>query len=390
MTMNSGLKINFIKKITFFVLLILFSTNLFSQKNQYLDGYIITQNLDTIYGQILYQNNQITPKIIQLKNGSKKTYNSNEIQYVEIFGKVKYFSKKVKYSINPHNIQDITADKEIIWKESREFLKAIILGKINLYKFVEKNGKTHFFINKDNEELKDLIVLKYKVDGKTSVKNKYKNDLKKVLEDCSELFKLIDKSKLNQKSLQSIVKQYNDCNNLESTYIAKQPKLGLEIYLKGGLNSSKRYSRHNRTNNLGGEVNFDIVLPINNKVWGITNGIGYRTIKGPIGLSVNSRIVNFNYIRYNLGIKRIIWNKKLRLGLNSGMINSLIIKKPYQGLLTYSKGIFVGLETLYKNIGIEVRLETKNFLARDENTSRKENTILIWLNYMLFKNQYSR
>ncbi len=385
MTTKQNMK--FVKYIFLFATIFI-CRNAIAQKNIYLEGYVVNLKSDTIHGQVRFSNKNVYPKIIQIKSGGQEiNYSSSEILYAEIIGRSKYFSKKVKYSVNPHQIGNITSNKEIIWKESQELLEAINLGQVNLYKFVDENSKTHFFINNNNEELENLFLLKYKKGRNTAVISKYKNVLKKVLNDCQDIYEKIDNSNFTQKSLQSIIQFYNDCKNIRSFYISEAHKMGLEIYLKGGISFSKRFFRQkNHSINPSGEISFEIIIPKN---LGLINAIGYRSYNAPITTASNSNIVNFKFIRYNLGLKKIILNNKIMSSLNGGIMNSISINNPYDGFNTYSQGFFFGFESFYKNWGIELRFEGKNFWLSDT-SFRKEYSYMMLLNHRIFKSKYGR
>jgi hypothetical protein len=381
-----------IKRLILLILLYFIYNSVNAQKNEFLDGYIVLVNSDTLKGELYFSNKKITSKIVYFKSKELNLkYTPSEIHFFEIYGKSKYLSSMVKYSINSNKIENKKFDKKIIWKEDTEFLEVIVSGKIKLFKFVDKNNKTHFFIQNQNKEIIDLLTLKYEEDGEINTIHKYKNQLKRVLSDCTEIFSLIDDSKLNQKSLLSLIDSYNKCRNITSSYVAEQHTSVLEIYLRGGLTSSKRFLERNKSTNFGGEIGFDIVFPKNDYKWALTNSIGYRIYKAPISLNFNSETVKFQFVRLNLGLKRTLLNRgDIKSNLNGGIINSISIKKPYEGYGIYSQGFFLGFNTFYKNLGLELRFEGKNFWQKNITSFRSEYTYLIFLNYKLFDNSKSR
>ena len=102
-------------------------------------GYIITNLNDTLYGDIDYRGDILMGKLCKFKtNGNIVDYFPSEIAAYRFTDDGKYF-----------------VSKEL--NGSKIFLQFLMKGQINLYSFRGDDGNTHFFLEKEDMPLSELI-----------------------------------------------------------------------------------------------------------------------------------------------------------------------------------------------------------------------------------------
>ena len=125
------------KIIAFIVLLCL--SNTLSAQTDFRAGYIITNANDTIFGEIDYRGDILMGKLCKFKtNGNIVDYFPSEIAAYRFTDDGKYF-----------------VSKEL--NGSKIFLQFLMKGQINLYSFRGDDGNTHFFLEKEDMPLSELI-----------------------------------------------------------------------------------------------------------------------------------------------------------------------------------------------------------------------------------------
>jgi hypothetical protein len=212
-------------RLIFFIIALGFTTSSFSQSD-FRKGFIITSSKDTVFGLIDYREGSKPYKSCAFKKTegeSTTTYDPNEIRgYGFIEGK--YFeSREIK---EENQIQKVI------------FIEVKIKGVVSLYKFdnsflVEKTGDTLTRLyNKIEERLIDTKIVQWNT-------NEHVVKLNWLLFDCVDLRERIQKIRLIERELISLIEDYNQCTGKPAiTYNASKPWMKLEMGMVGGLNIS--------------------------------------------------------------------------------------------------------------------------------------------------------
>ena len=388
------------QKIHFLVFLIfifsfIFYNNSYAQTTEMHKGYIITLEQDTLNGIIFFQDRKINPEqVIFLKNGKETIYTSKDIMGFGIPKLLAFKSAKIKYSTNPDEINKLLESKEIIWAEETVFLRTLILGKINLFEYIDSNKKLHFITQKENV-YNELLNIKYKKGGKMATISKYKNQLKILMRECLDIFESVNKTKFRKESIKSIIKDFHKCQNQEITFNSKKEKIGLDISLYGGLSiTSYTLVSHpvisDGTTNSGPHftagMDFEFVLPRNNKTWSIVSGLGYRSYQVEPNKSLFNLDRPLEYLRVNAFLKKIIFNKTFNLGLYVGLNNSFTLNKEHPDMKN-EQGFMFGINSQIKNLKFDVRFENGNGYSPFTTINTKVNTLFFQLGYSIFKSK---
>ena len=186
------------------------------------NGYIITKNLDTIYGLINNQGEIAN----SLKCILKSSDNSKTVEYFpqDIYG---YRFIDGKYYIS----KSVKIDS----KEEKRFFEFLLHGVVDLYSFKDK-GETRYFIQKPGEnmiELKQTEIYFYVRDTKYQETRKdYIDSLKSLFDDAPDIKNKIESVYLDRKSLINAVCYDQKCIRYEK----KLPKFQIKFGLLGGIN----------------------------------------------------------------------------------------------------------------------------------------------------------
>ena len=223
----------------------------FSQKN-FINGYVIDLQKDTIFGQINYQDKLITPQFIEFKKGEQTTkYYPNEILGFgfDIIPKEFFTSEIVKIDKSPYElfalqVPDPVENRESFIKTDTIFLKVLVKGNLDLYYHKDEDNKPHFFIKRDQQDFTELIQEKKlvrKEDGSgTFIKTKelYKGQLNFELNDCLKSYSIIEGLEFEIESILKAVVGYNQCSNqLDYEFGDDGIKAKSNFFIFGGINN---------------------------------------------------------------------------------------------------------------------------------------------------------
>jgi len=160
----------------------------------YLKGFIIKNNNDTVVGFIEHKNGYYSNVRYKVNENDRKKIKVDEAEV-----------KRIKVGIN-------SFDRIAVGNKSH-LMKRIVKGEVSLYRFTDlkasSNGPNGGFSTYEVERL-------YVVKGNTAIKlkrRKFKEDIKKLLVDDTELYADIDKLKFNDSlleyNLKNIISRYN-------------------------------------------------------------------------------------------------------------------------------------------------------------------------------------
>ena len=191
-------------KTAFVILFLCCLLNLQGQTN-FLPGFIITNENDTLHGLIDYRGDARNAKRCEFKeneNDPTRDFLPFSIKGYRFTGSKFYVSKNV-----------LTDGKEV-----PIFLEFLVNGISDLYSYSD-GKKSHYFIEKADGQMLELTnePRQFYRDGSDFSTNskKYVGLLKFAFADCQQIFPMIDRAKFDDKSLIAITKKYHDyvCDN---------------------------------------------------------------------------------------------------------------------------------------------------------------------------------
>ena len=397
--------------IAFFLSLVIHLS--YGQEN-YLPGYLLSPNGDTLAGFIDYRNWDKNPEKIFFKedlSDNKSDYSPNDVRGFKVLDEL-YESAAVQINIS------LSGDPgaELRFANDTVFLQAIMLGEKSLYFFRSKIGKDQYYIKKDT--IYEFLVYKRylkTIDGKTSYvkNNKFLGQLSDYLKDCPTIQSKIENLKYSQKSLENLFQYYYNCTSSEISFHRKVKKTTLEFGVLAGLSltslkfSSSGFSYLVNTNydnsaNFSAGLFLDVVLPRNQGKWSFYNELLYTSyeVNGSYNdfehenkYLISTTTIGYSYLKLNTMIRFKYPIGKMHIYLNAGISNGFAIsetnyllkEKKFWDIETteedkaisdtrkYEQGYIVGLGTKFKKYAFEIRFENGNGMSK--HSSLKSSTL---------------
>lgn len=395
---------NFIKRITITFFLFFLFQACFSQEN-YLSGYIISLNGDTLSGYIDYRNWENNPDNIFFKeklSDNKSNYGPIDIKGFNVLDEM-YKSAIIQTEVSS---SENKSDAELKLAIDTTFLQTIIEGEKCLYFYKNKSGKDQFYIKKDTS-YEFLVYKKFikRIEGKTGfVENKkFLGQLSFYFQDCPEIQSKLKNTEYRKKSLENLFLFYFNCTKSEIVFHKKTESISIELGVLTGLSltslnfNSDNFTylvnaNYNQSANLSAGLFFDVILPRNQGKWSLNNELIFTSYK------VNGRFDDYeNENKYTItytsfGYSYLKVNNMLRfkypvgslyIYLNAGISNGFAIsesnyrKKESKFYTTervvedkaldesrkYEQGYIIGLGTKFKKYSFEIRYENGNGMS---------------------------
>ena len=283
--------------IWFFCVLFLFGTSAFGQKN-YVPGYLILPQGDTLRGLVDDQNWERNPRVINFKNEINANSQKFTVEQIAGFGIINgdiYHKQIVKVDKTPTQLEELTRTVGPVIITDTVFLAEQIKGLVNLYYLHDENRKYHFFIQVKDGPVEELIQRNYLVNKSgqylLGTSNQYKDQLRySYLTSCPDIQPEINKTAYTKAALKSLIYKYNAC--LNPTVPGEQKPTAKEEYkfnLVAGPNAtSYRFkgdpyyykdlidAKFDLQSDIMVGLGFQILLPRNRQKWSIYSEVAYK------------------------------------------------------------------------------------------------------------------
>jgi hypothetical protein len=218
--------IHILRRMGVIILFIISFQKTFSQEN-YLPGYVIKQDADTLYGYLDYRNWEKNPNKINFVKeiGDKQsTFTPNDISEFKVSDEI-YLSAVVEIEISSNRTESLGNSPQMNFMNDTTFLQTLVRGEKSLYYYKHVNGKDYFYISNggDFDLLQYKRYLKYG-DGNPRVvdNNKYVGQLVLYLTGCESLKSKLDHVSYKKNSLTKIFQDYYECT--QSGFAFKKTK----------------------------------------------------------------------------------------------------------------------------------------------------------------------
>jgi len=203
---------NHVKSLGFSILGILLFQLSFSQQN-YLSGYVVKNNGDTLSGFIDYRNWDINPDKVDYKSKLEEKpiqFKPTEILEFGVKNEI-YVSGTVDIEISPIDIGMLEEDPQIHIQVNTVFLQTLVKGEKSLFYYKNQDRREYFYI-KYNATLELLIYKRYikQREGMRVIEenNKYLGQLALYLNDCSSIQAKFENTPYRQKNLINLFHYY--------------------------------------------------------------------------------------------------------------------------------------------------------------------------------------
>ena len=354
----------FLKSIPCFFLF-LFADELLAQTN-YVAGYVITHQDDTLKGFIDDRNWEKNPESIRFKQDLHSetfaTYTADKVagiyikpadeHYVSYIGKID--------KLPSINLSEFSSEDAFFAKDFHEtdtlFLNVLIRGSVSLFYYVDKYEKKHYFIQRNQGETVELINQKYIVansDGTKLIRSyeMYKSQIREYFSDCHTLAAEIKAIDCNRRSLSNLLLKYQNCVNSSIDYIKKKEPVKAELGVVAGVAfTSFRVLSQNLETNYGTSsspcagLSVNFVHPRNRQAWSIYSDILWKRMQYEKevtnGINTYMRDLDVDYLRLNIMLryKFPIPTQKFRPYIQLGISNSFAIRMDETIISTYGNG----------------------------------------------------
>jgi hypothetical protein len=208
-------------------------------------GFVIMNNNDTVHGKIISKGiNTLHAIIMKIGNNEPQTFFPSTISgYVDNNGNI-FAGAHLSYDVgpnltfrgqdpttmpygiyyNPDNVKQEAYKDTAIYITQYVFVKALVVGLVSLYYFQDSTGRDHYFIDKNNVNLAELVhrrtykrvflnardTMQFSVEQVEN--NGFRTQLLHNLGDCASI-QLNDFSKLSyaEEDLVGIIRKYDLC-----------------------------------------------------------------------------------------------------------------------------------------------------------------------------------
>jgi hypothetical protein len=344
-------------KMSFVAIMLLIAQLSVSQEN-FLPGFIIQKNGDTIHGLVDYRNWNNNPDKISFKGPDGiKEYTPFTIKGFGVQDEL-YTSATIKTEISPKNPNDLTLDPSLVLVTRTTFLQALIIGEKSLYFYRDINDKSQFYIPQDTS-FEFLVYKKYLVEREgTNViaENKmYAGQLAIYLQDCPSIRSKIYSCAYKKSNIEKLFLNYYNCTKLPVKFHKETEKLKFEFGAVAGISLTNliihsesydylMYADYPVSANFSGGLFMDLIIPRNQRRWSIDNELLFTTYQ-----------VEGTYTDYEHANKYTIYSTKLGFSYIK-LVNMVRYKQP------------VGKFFIYGNVGWSngIAIAYTDYLKSDE------------------------
>ena len=405
--------LNLVKRIAPVILVILFIQSSRGQEN-FIPGYLVRLNGDTLRGFVDYRNWSANPDKIffREKPGDvTSAYSPLVIRGFRVLDE-EYAGAIVETEISSANINNFSRDRELQIKTDTTFLQTMVKGVKSLYYYRNSSGKEQFYIRQESSW--ELLVHKKflkEENGQTVIgeNNKFIGQLTIYLHDCPELQQKINKAEYQKTKLENLFLAYYKCKGTPIGFRKKTEKTRVEIGLQAGLSVTSLSFTGSKNFTAG--VVFDIILPRNNGKWSICNEIAFSSFKTSGQYDEYSSADKYQTTYTTRGFSYLEMNNMLRfkyplgkvsLFVNTGVSNGYAVsvkndKKTVSTLFTQQRveeanaingprrwdlGFLAGVGAKFSRFSLEARYKLCNGLTDQISLKSSVNRFYFLLGFM--------
>src|SRR5687768_10970934 len=271
-------------------------------QSDFRSGYIVSLQGDTLKGQVNYKGdlkNALECNFRANESAEAKIYKPTELKGYGFAGGKFYESKKAKIVNRQLNLANKFDEVPVAGNDSVNFMQVLVKGTAVLFYIKDATSAPHYFLQKNNEPLTELIYLQATMENpKSGTRYPYKSKnyvgiLKNAFQDCPTLPPRIDKTEFRPTELQNLVHAYNLCVSPTQSIIANmKPKAKitwgalagfntskLQINVEGGFMSNTHYlhgSNYTASSPTAG-IFLDISIPHSNEKLSVNNALYYTS-----------------------------------------------------------------------------------------------------------------
>ncbi|MEM9981403.1 MAG: hypothetical protein AAF734_02830 [Bacteroidota bacterium] len=400
------------------------------QKN-FVGGYIISLEDDTLRGMIDFRNSEKNPSQVLFKQrGQIEKYSPQEIRQFGVKGEV-YVSASIEKEISPDYLSELNALPDVKLEKDTVFLQSIIEGDKSLYFFKSEKRKDNFYIEEDGTYTLLLHKRYFKeINGKKIISHNrsYISQLSAYLQDCTQLNQSLSKTEYSLKSLRKLFEAYYECkdekilfeNNIEKIppefgMVAGVSLTNVSFSGDGGAFTTVVNADYPTSLNFMGGIYFNLIRTKNAGKWSLYNElsvVSYNfegdytdfdfTTRDDIFTFTRTEI-NYTYLKLYTLLRFKYPINQFALYLNAGISNGYVIAsrnyaledrqfmtslvttegEGIEGARDYEQGLVVGLGGQFKKFTLEARYERSNGVSPSDGLNSPVDRFQFLLGYRL-------
>lgn len=231
------------------------------------------------------------------ENSPEKTAYLKDVKEFQFENSVKYIRETVKIDRSSNDLNQMNTDKKPDFKQETLFLKQLVSGPANLYKYKDGNLDRYFF-NKNQDSIKQLVYKTYLIDTEgldekptfKATNTEYKKQLADALVCAQMPTNFSEKADYTQSSLVRVFNDYNICVDPNYQAIENPTKKGqLHVAIRPRVN----FTNSKIKNESGGPdpiefgqktgfsagLELEYVFPFNKNKWSFTLEPSYVSYK---------------------------------------------------------------------------------------------------------------
>jgi hypothetical protein len=393
-----------------FLLILFFQVQfVFSQKN-YIEGYIVKKNSDTIKGLIDYRNWEKNPHQVsfkETKTSPPSIYKAQDLIEFSVAGE-NYKGGIFSVDKSSYKMDELDYSPNYIFTADTVFLRTLIAGEKSLYYYNDNTGKDHFFIrnNGSYELLLYKLYLKDIAGKPTLVTDKsFIRQLVLYLGECANMDVKVAAAEYKMNDLHDLFDGYYRCKGKLPAYRQGKEKAKTEFGILAGLTITHlkviksggsthlfdylTKAKFSTSAGFTGGIFFNVILARNLEKWAVNNEILYSSYKinGHYSSYVSqddysnvNTTLGFSYLKLNSILRYKITMATVNLFLKAGVSNGVVIHqdnykkevskfylpettkegKALDEIRKYEQGYLFGLEARLDRFSVEARYEKAN------------------------------
>ncbi|TKG93784.1 hypothetical protein EYV94_16195 [Puteibacter caeruleilacunae] len=417
-----------IKKLCLLFVGIILLQTAFSQEN-YVDGYIVKLNGDTIKGLIDFRDWENNPNKISFKSTISDTPQLLTPMNINEFGVEDqvYESAVIDAELNSLLTHNLEVDQTIEVRVDTTFLQVCIRGDKSLYRY-RLPSRENFYV-KIGDKYERLIyhrsLVDRKINGsyKTTVKEnkKFIGQLSVYLQDSPGIAQKLRNTQYKTNSLMKVFQAYYSNTDITTTFNKKKEKIITSFGLiAGAAKTTLDFTSDHYTYLSQGDIDspvgpiagisLDLILPKHMQKWWLHNELLYSTYKADgthRDLVHKDRYTDYDFtlessqIRLVNMVRYVFPKEKFKPFISAGISQLFTIDdstdlhevRTYYSSVTerdgeaipetrkYQQGLVFGAGVIHKDLSLEMRYESTNGMSDYTNLGSSTKHISLLLGY---------
>jgi len=304
-----------------------------------------------------------------------KTIKITDLKEFSIENSSKYKRFTVQIDRSTNDVNQLSFDRNPIFKEETLLLKVLAEGETNLYEYQDVN-LIRFFISKgDHETVEQLVYKEYKIDGENQIgeNNFYKQQLLNTLKSDKITLRTIENISYTKSDILQVIAKSNSEKEIKSTVLeTNQSPTRFNLKIISGINAvalnfennNNSLVEHSFSTKAVFTIGFEAesVFSFNKNKWSLFTNPNYQSYSISETKNENQSIkANYTFIELPLGVRHYLFlNKNSQLFINAGFTLAISFDSTLQYAgqkldISNSSNLFTGVGFKNGRFNVELR-----------------------------------